>query len=1065
MPPDTGSSTTVLPVPGHRSVLSTTDLRVAQTAGPSELVHNKGPSELVRGVLPAHRVVILGAGRNIHGTVPTAIVDIDRGRCVLDWLLEAFSALQDADIEFISGYQASAVAGRYPDIRLIFNPDWATTGPAKSLSLAHLWSATATYVSYADVVFRPQIVRRMEHVQADVVIAVDGNWKYRYDARSHSELEGAEKVRSQGDQFLDIGKHIPMADASAEFAGLIRLSADMAKRLQNVIGSGVFEPSDGLPEIIRFLVRNGVSIAMVDVNGGWAELNAPQDLARFVLGTKAESLDRLKPLVRTAHIGEQVCLTHRQWSKNRDKIIQRILEAFPGGRLIVRSSALSEDTWQYSCAGAHESILDVPACDIVSLTEAVETVFGSYSQVQPGDQVLVQEMLEQVRMSGVVMTRTPTLGAAYYVINYDNTTSQTDTVTAGNAGSLRTLFLHRQARLRPDSPQELQHLLTAIQEIEQLVRHDSLDIEFAVTADGRVHILQVRPIAVAHLDTPIDDAQLANGLADAIRFLGELNRPSPFLLGESTQLSVMSDWNPAEIIGTKPNRLAFSLYRYLITDELWARQRAEYGYRDVRPCNLLVDILGHPYIDIRATFNSFVPASLPQDLAARLVGYYMDRLRQNPELHDKVEFDVLLTCLTFDFDRRSQGLCQVGFSKQDIEQLRVSLRKITRQGIARCAKDLADLAVAQRRFDCIRAGHVEPLTRVFLLLDDARAHSIIEFAHLARNAFVATSLLRSLGAVGILTEQQIEAFLASVRTVSSQMQFDARSVARDQMSWEAFVDKYGHLRPGTYDIGSPSYAGAPEEYLKPVVDAAADESQKDLANYSWDASTREAINDALVAIDLGIDVDAFEKFCRQAIEGREFSKFVFTRNLSAALEALAEFGANHFISREELSHIRIQDLLALRSGRAESTWRTLKELSRIGRETSYVTQAACLPGQIFDSQDLVCFEQLKAVPNFVTCKQVRAQVVCLSAGQSPTTDLTDKIVVTPNADPGFDWIFSRRIAGLLTMYGGANSHMAVRAAEFQLPAATGIGELLYSEVSKAEFIELDCKSRRIQVLR
>jgi len=224
MPSDPGPSTTVLPVPGHRSVLPAAAVHVVRTqpAG-ARVVRTKGPNELVRGssptvgTLPAHRVVILGAGRNIRGQVPTAIVDIDRGRCVLDWLLAAFSALPCVEVHFVSGYRASAVADRYPDIGLIFNPEWATTGPAKSLSLAHLLSDTATYVTYADVVFRPQIVRRMERVPADLVIAVDRNFQLRYDARSRTELDGAEKVLCDGDRLVDIGKHIPTAEATAEF--------------------------------------------------------------------------------------------------------------------------------------------------------------------------------------------------------------------------------------------------------------------------------------------------------------------------------------------------------------------------------------------------------------------------------------------------------------------------------------------------------------------------------------------------------------------------------------------------------------------------------------------------------------------------------------------------------------------------------------------------------------------------------------------------------------------------------------------------------------------------------
>ena len=50
------------------------------------------------------------------------------------------------------------------------------------------------------------------------------------------------------------------------------------------------------------------------------------------------------------------------------------------------------------------------------------------------------------------------------------------------------------------------------------------------------------------------------------------------------------------------------------------------------------------------------------------------------------------------------------------------------------------------------------------------------------------------------------------------------------------------------------------------------------------------------------------------------------------------------------------------------------------------------------------------------------------------------------ADPGFDWIFSKDIKGLVTKYGGSNSHMAIRCAEFNIPAAIGCGDQIYDRV-------------------
>ena len=44
-------------------------------------------------------------------------------------------------------------------------------------------------------------------------------------------------------------------------------------------------------------------------------------------------------------------------------------------------------------------------------------------------------------------------------------------------------------------------------------------------------------------------------------------------------------------------------------------------------------------------------------------------------------------------------------------------------------------------------------------------------------------------------------------------------------------------------------------------------------------------------------------------------------------------------------------------------------------------------------------------------------------------NLKNKIILIENADPGYDWIFSHKIIGLVTKYGGANSHMTIRCSE------------------------------------
>ena len=83
-------------------------------------------------------------------------------------------------------------------------------------------------------------------------------------------------------------------------------------------------------------------------------------------------------------------------------------------------------------------------------------------------------------------------------------------------------------------------------------------------------------------------------------------------------------------------------------------------------------------------------------------------------------------------------------------------------------------------------------------------------------------------------------------------------------------------------------------------------------------------------------------------------------------------------------------------------------------------------------------------------------------------DLAGSIVVIEQADPGFDWIFSKGIAGLITLYGGANSHIIIRSAEFGITAAIGVGANLYNRIKQSKisnWIQLISKSRHCHEIR
>jgi len=1026
------------------------------------------PAHGQRETLMQSAVIFLGAGKPFQGDEHAALRSASGHTRVIDWLLHATTS-RASDVHFVGGYKVDTIKERYPDFNYWINADWQVTQSAYSFLQVDLTDKTKSLVSYSDILFRRSLIDAMVESQADISVAVDSHWRTRYAGRTRSDLERSEKVCLFGQLITRLGPDIPSSLASAEFVGCVHFGPRAVQYLQEskVDLQQRFQKGH-LSDLIEALRCQGMNVQAVDVQGDWAELNEPQDLAHFVLGTKAQTLRRLRRMVKLSRIEDQVSFTVAQWREIPESLIDTIQQDFPDQHLVIRSSALSEDGFVNSNAGAYTSLLNIDGRNATSLKDAIEHVIASYSDTNPENQVLVQPMLEKVLASGVAFTRSLSSGAPYYVVNYDDTSGSTESITSGSSHDDKTLLLRRDACTHSTNiPERLRGLLPALREIESLLGYDSLDVEFAITADAGLHILQVRPIAVDHSRWDGSDADILKRLDEARELFNRLQQPAPFVVGQRGLFGIMPDWNPAEIIGTKPTPLSVSLYQYLIMDETWATQRAEYGYRDVRPQPLLISFAGHPYVDIRASFNSFIPKPLDDALAGRLVDFYLSWLERHPHLHDKVEFDVVPTCFALDFDRWHERLMtHGGFAGHEVEQLRDALRDISQRALSRNNQDLAALDTLEQRFAHLASSPMLPLEQVWTLLHDCRRYGALPFAHLARSAFVAITFLRSAVSTGVLTEEEMDDFLGTIRTVSHALSQDALSCSKGEMSSENFVHKYGHLRPGTYDINSLSYRADPERYLVPLVESAASQPSAQLVNGQLWQRARQRFTNALNEQGIVCSADELELFLRKAIEGREYAKFAFTRNLSMALDVLVNWAEPLGLSREDLAYIEINKLMMLRSSGAspeELSQRLLAEADK-GRAEHEQIQLIELPPLICSAEDFNVFLYPATQPNFVGTNVARGTCVDLSQS-SDEQDLAGKIAMIPQADPGYDWLFGRQIAGLITMYGGANSHMAIRAAEFGLPAALGVGETQYRTLAAAQSLELDAGNRMIRVIR
>lgn len=784
-------------------------------------------------------------------------------------------------------------------------------------------------------------------------------------------------------------------------------------------------------------------------------------------GTKAETLAKLKPVLRSATIIDLQYFSVEQWRENKQQIVNRIQHEFSGHRLAVRSSSQSEDGQLQSMAGAYLTCLSIDCDSQRAIESAINDVITSYAG-DSKDQILIQPMLPNVAVSGVIMTHDLEHGAPYYVINYDDETGRTDSITSGE-GVHKTVLVYRDQDLTHIKSERLLNFLSLAQELESLFNNTSIDIEFGLTSSNKLYLFQVRRISVCKNWHPVTERRLSRQIEFIDRFIQERSLPRAGIVGDKTILGVMPDWNPAEIIGTTPRPLAISLYRELITQDIWHKSRQVMGYRDLSGEELMVVIACHPYIDVRNSFNSFIPAELDHKTATRLVNAWLGRLESQPELHDKVEFEIIQSCMDFTFYKHYEEHYQGVLGNKEFQNFRIALTNLTNKNVS--LKPMSSLAHAwdainllnerqQSRNTPKSLSGMSALNYAHVLIEECKQLGSENFSILARHAFIAESLLRSAIARGAICLQRIAAFKRSLHTVTSDLMIDYNHVIKSSLTQQAFMEKYGHLRPGTYDITSLRYDERTDIFVHAQTSCDTQCTEKFILTPREKHDLNLLLNEAGIS---NIDAVQLFEYARRAITGREWGKFVFTRNLSDTLDILLHWGEDQGLSRDDLSYLQWNELTALlREPLLDHADRHFIEKSEQRRNELRAAQALKLGHLLRNVSDMYVVPLSRSIPNFIGSGQLEAPVQMLDGQSTSAVDLFGKIACIENADPGFDWIFTKGIKGLITKFGGANSHMAIRCAEFGLPAAIGCGEQMYTRMSTCGTALLDCDGKRLR---
>jgi len=468
---------------------------------------------------------------------------------------------------------------------------------------------------------------------------------------------------------------------------------------------------------------------------------------------------------------------------------------------------------------------------------------------------------------------------------------------------------------------------------------------------------------------------------------------------------------------------------------------------------------GRPYVNVNASFSSLLPSKMNPKLREKLINYFLTKLEEKPYLHDKVEFDILFTCYDFSLSSRMKDLLNYGFTKNELKIIKNELLNFTNKLIKSTPSILKDtnefLKILEAKRNVRKESmttYKEKLANAENLLNDCKKYGTTQFAAVARLAFIGKILLNGLVDISKIDKHDIERFMNSISTPVSEFQNDLFNLKNKTITKTNFLKKYGHLRPGTYDITINRYDKTPE-FLKNL----------NVKKPSKIKLQTKNIDSILKKHDLVFHEIKFFEFVEKTIYLREKSKFEFTKSLSDAIELIAEAGKEIGFSRRQLSQLSLTDILKYKIMNKKELLLFWKKKILKNKKHKEIDSYLELPPIFFTKDDFLVIEHYIAKPNFITDKQLVSDTILLENFEQPEK-IKSKIVIIENADPGFDWIFTKNPTGLITKYGGMASHMAIRCAELNLPAAIGCGDILFEKLKISAKISLDCKNKDILIL-
>lgn len=239
-------------------------------------------------------IVAAGQGtrlRPLTNEIPKCMVKY-KNKSIINYILETTKSCGIKDIGIINGYKHQVLENYLKSEKVDFftNKNYDKTNMVSSLFCAEKFMNDDLIISYADIIYKKDILEKLINAKNNFSVIVDRKWKELWSLRMENPLDDAETLKIKNGNIIEIGKKAySYNDIEGQYIGLFKISKKIVNKVikfyHNLNKEGSYDGKNFenmfMTSFIQMIVDNLLNVTPIFIDGGWIEIDSLDDLIKL----------------------------------------------------------------------------------------------------------------------------------------------------------------------------------------------------------------------------------------------------------------------------------------------------------------------------------------------------------------------------------------------------------------------------------------------------------------------------------------------------------------------------------------------------------------------------------------------------------------------------------------------------------------------------------------------------------------------------------------------------------------------------------------------------------------